>query len=353
MVIIKTRNTKSNTQDRGFEYEAAGLDKEQIESLKKCHEHIVGLGRRSTEQAFDLGAHLAKAHELIPDRTFGKWVKACCGFTDRTARNYVAVHRKLGSHRDKLVELGAASTALFELTKADDSQVTEILLHASETGRLQIKDIRKITQVGKPEPFKTTIDPFEVGGIEGLSQLMAIKIRDGLKSFEKHVTEIIQIVAAELQQKAQGKRILKEQVFDEIKMLARFACAELCNLALPVAPNPAVLVRIEQATSFPRYSDWEKVRIMLEKLSIKEHWPAATALPDWFTQEILPTLQWSISKTAPASLEPMQVPSKPSVVTVKPLVKHTSPRRSEFDDLGTALDRAFAISAKAAEQRAI
>ncbi|MBB6262439.1 hypothetical protein FHS77_003013, partial [Paenochrobactrum gallinarii] len=138
MVIMKKKNTKSKTQDRGFEYEASGLGKEQIENLKKCHEHIVGLGRRSTEQAFDLGAHLAKAHELIPDRTFGKWVKACCGFTDRTARNYVAVHRRLGSHRSKLVELGAASTALFELTKADDSQVTEILLHASETGRLQI-----------------------------------------------------------------------------------------------------------------------------------------------------------------------------------------------------------------------
>ncbi|WP_374786233.1 hypothetical protein, partial [Paenochrobactrum gallinarii] len=91
----------------------------------------------------------------------------------------------------------------------------------------------------------------------------------------------------------------------------------------------------------------------VETNTIKEHWPAATALPNWFTQEILPTLQWSISKTAPASLEPMQASSKPSVVSVTPLVKLTPPRGSEFDDLGAALDHAFMISAKAAEQRVI
>ncbi len=348
MVIMKTKNTKSTAQKSGFEYEAAGLDKEQIESLKKCHEHIASLGRRSTEQAFDLGAHLAKAYELVPDRTFGKWVKACCGFTDRTARNYVAVHKRLGIHRNKLIELGAASTALFELTKADDIQVNEVLLHASETGRLQIQDIRRVTHIGKLDPFKMATDPFQLGGIEGLTQLMAIKARDGIKSFEKDVAEIIRIVETEMKQKALGKRIAKEQVYDKIEMLARFACAELCNFALPVAPNPAVLDRIEQATSFPKYSDWEKVRLTLVNLSIKERWPTGTELLDWFAQKILPTLQWSISKTTPVPLEAPPASSKPSDMNVAPLVKCTSPRRSEIDDLGAALDRAFAISAKAA-----
>lgn len=336
MVRNRTKNAQPKARSGVFKYETSGLEKTQIDDLKQCHEHIANLGRRSTEQAFDLGAHLARAHELVPDRAFGRWVATYCGFTDRTARNYVSVHKKLGIFRTKLIELGAASTVLFELSKAEDKQINEILMHASEKGRLQVKDIKKIMQVEKPQPAKQAGDPFKMGGVEGLSQLMAIKIRDGLKSFEKHVAEIILIVQSEMKQKAHGKRIVKEQVFDEIKMLARFAGAELCNLALPVAPNPAVLVRIEQATSFPKYSDWEKVRKTLEKLSIKEYWPAATALSNWFEQEILPTLQWSISKTTPGALEVTAAVAKPIEGKPTTLMSITPQCRNEIEDFGHA-----------------
>lgn len=196
-------------------------------------------------------------------------------------------------------------------------------------------------QVEKPEPTKMVSDPFKMGGVEGLSQLMAIKTRNGLKSFEKHTGEIIAIVQAEMKLKAQGKRIVKEQVFDEIKMLARFACAELCNLALPVAPNPAVLVRIEQASSFPKTSDWERVRKILEKLSIKEHWPAAVALPDWFKLEILPALQWSIAKVDPGSLELTPVVAKPTEVKPTALMTITPRLRNDIEGFGHAFDRAY------------
>lgn len=55
----------------------------------------------------------------------------------------------------------------------------------------------------------------------------------------------------------------------------------------------------------------------------------------------------------PASLEQMQVSLRPSAVNVKHLVKRTSPRRSEIDDLYVALDHVFAVSAKAGERRVI
>lgn len=282
----------------------------------------------------------------MPERSFGKWVSACCGFTDRSARNYVAVHRRLGSYRDRLAGIGASPTVLFELTRAEPDQIDRALDVAAETGRLQVKDVKKIVLADRPLQPKPEIDPFEIGGIEGLGNLMRIKIRDGLKSFEKHVAAIIRAVQDALTQRAKGKRIVKEVLSEDIKMTARYAVAELCNLALPVAPNPAVQVRIEQATHFPRTSEWETVRALLWDLGDKDRWPAATELPAWLENRVLPTLRWAIfgigynTSEAKPALKPIE--SKPTnVVVIEPRPKTTLLENGEAHALGLALDRAF------------
>lgn len=354
MTSNQTKNTTTKPRFPSFDYNAAGLDQKQIASLEQCRAEIASLGRRTTEQAFDLGAHLARASELVPEGAFGKWVSSCCGFTDRSARNYVAVHKKLGTYRDRLSDIGAAPTVLFELTKAEPDQIEQVLLIASDNGRLQVKDVRKVLHVEKQTSTDTKVDPFEIGGIGGLNALMQIKIHDGLRSFEKHVQEIIAVVEAAVKQKAEGKRLIKDDLAERIKMIARYADAELCNLALPVAPNPAVPVRIEQGRYFPKTSEWETVRQLLVQLSVKENWPAATELANWFTNSVLPVMNWAIAKNDPGSLQ-LRHSVRPVGVTISNVVSIKSDPKAKaapadaIDAFGFALDRAFNQVSKAAE----
>ncbi|MBO1026936.1 hypothetical protein IPU75_19710 [Ochrobactrum sp. SD129] len=354
MASTQNINTKSSRLPFSFDYHSTGLEENQIARLEQCREAISNLGRRTTDQAFDLGAQLSDVSELVPERTFGKWVKACCGFSDRSARNYVAVHKKLETYRERLTEIGAAPTVLFELTKATPAQIDQALNIAAASGHLQVKDVKKIVQIERPEQPKPQFDPFEIGGIDGLNSLMQIKTRNGLKSFEKHVAEIISEIEDSLKENAKGKRIGKDSLFECIKTEARYADAELCNLALAVAPNPAVPVRIEQGRHFPKTSEWETVRQMLEQLSVKERWPAATELAQWFPNKVLPVLCWAIAKSNPGTLELKQMPktlvgtgsASRGIETIAKTKPHISNDIQAFE---AALDMAFTQVSKAAD----
>lgn len=354
MTTNQTRNTTTKTRLPFFDYKAAGLDQKQITSLEHCRAEIAGLGRRTTEQAFELGAHLTTASELVPEEAFGKWISTCCGFTDRSARNYVAVHKKLATYRDRLSNIGAAPTVLFELTKAEPGQIEQALVIASDNGRLQVKDVRKILKVEEPKPAANKLYPYEIGGIGGLNALMQIKFQNGIRSFEKHMKEIIAVVEAAVKQKADGKRLIKDDLAERIKMVARYADAELCNLALAVAPNPAVPVRIEQGRYFPKTSEWETVRQLLVQLSVKEQWPPATELVSWFMNKVLPVMNWAIAKNDPGVLqlsrsEQSAAATISNVVPIKSSPKANTASSEDIDAFGRELDRAFNRVSKAAE----
>ena len=93
------------------------------QQLEASASHILDLGRRTTEQTFELGDHLASAASLLPEGAFDKWVKRRCGLAARSARNYAAVFRNLTPFRDELVDVSAGSTVLFHLATATPEQV--------------------------------------------------------------------------------------------------------------------------------------------------------------------------------------------------------------------------------------
>ncbi|MGU3401686.1 hypothetical protein ACLBWS_18600 [Brucellaceae bacterium D45D] len=354
MASTQNKNTTSNRLRFSFDYHSTGLKENQIARLEQCREAIANLGRRTTDQAFDLGAQLSEASELVPERTFGKWVKACCGFSDRSARNYVAVHKKLETYRDRLKGIGAAPTVLFELTKATPAQIDQALNIAAESGHLQVRDVKMIVQAERPAQLKPQLDPFEIGGIKGLNSLMQIKTRNGLKSFEKHVAEIISEIEHSLKENVKGKRIGKDSLFECIKIQARYADAELCNLTLAVAQNPSLPVQIKQGRHFPKTSEWETVRQVLEQLGIKERWPAANELVQWLPNKVLPVLRWAIAKSDPGVLQLKQMP-KTLLSTGSPsrgveTIAKTKPYISnDIHAFEAALDNAFTQASKAAD----
>lgn len=92
--------TTTTTAAFSYNYEEEGIGYATRDLLESSAAHIFDLGRRTTEQTFELGDHLAKAAELLADGRFDKWAKMSCGLAPRSGRNYMAVFRNLGHVRD-------------------------------------------------------------------------------------------------------------------------------------------------------------------------------------------------------------------------------------------------------------
>nr|WP_245206657.1 MULTISPECIES: hypothetical protein [unclassified Rhizobium] len=273
-------------------YDTLAIDPAMRDELETRASLIFDLGRRTTEQTFELGDHLAAAAEMLTDGNFDGWVKKRCGLAVRSARNYVAVYRNLTPYRDDLVDLSVGSTALFHLSSATPEQITEAIAFATEHGRLQVSDVKSILAGGDQGAGKATADDhFSAGGVTGLKALIALKVRDGLKAFIAHIETICQMVGTALAR----KRVIKEALAKEIVDLARIARQELESLALFVEPE-IVTGPTSRATTFPKTSEWARVSDTLLTLGSIEAWPKSGEMRGWLENQVLPILVWAISK---------------------------------------------------------
>jgi len=115
-----------------FDYDALDIGAQSMKALEAAAIGIQALGRRSTGQAFELGALLEQASEHVEPGTFEKWVSQRCDISSKTARNYRAVARNLSNYRDRAVELAISPTVLFHLASAPEEKVEAALSFAEE-----------------------------------------------------------------------------------------------------------------------------------------------------------------------------------------------------------------------------
>jgi len=286
-------HTKSTymTTTAAYSYEDNGIGQLR-DRLETRAAHIFDLGRRTTEQTFELGDHLAQAADLLSDGRFDKWVRARCGLSARSARNNMAVFRNLGQFRDELVDLSVGATVLYHLSSATPEKVEAAIAFAEDHGRLQVADVKAILagdEEGDDKPDKG--DLHRVGGISGLKALIAIKIRDGLKALMAHVVTIGRAIEAALAK----PRVIKEALAKEIQDIARVARQELESLALFVEPELDG-GRNTRPTKFPKKTGWAEVNDTLYTLGGVDGWPKSKEMRDWLAQHVLPVLGWAVSK---------------------------------------------------------
>lgn len=286
-----TLKTKTALPTSAALYVELDIEPSLQQQLETSASFIFDLGRRTTEQTFELGDHLASAAKLLADGTFDKWVKRRCGLNARSARNYMAVFRNLTPYRDDLVDLSAGSTVLFHLASATPEQVEEAIKFAEDNGRLQVADVKAILASGEEGKAKAAeADLHSIGGITGLKAMIAVKIRDGLKAFLAHIAMICQAIEAALSR----TRVIKEALAKEIQELARIARQELESLALFVEPE-LDFSRNARATRFPKASHWAKVNETLYSLGGVDTWPKAGEMRKWLQAEVLPVLNWAVA----------------------------------------------------------
>lgn len=275
-------------------YESLNVADDVRGALEETASHLISARRYSTEQSFALGEHLERAAELLPDGLLDKWVVQRCGYTARHARTYRAIFRNLSAYKDTLVELAVGSTVLGKLSAAEPDQIEQAIGFATQHGKLRVEDVTALLAGHKPhnEEARAEASPYDVGGLDGLKAIIAIKVREGLKSFYSHLEEIrTHVVTAVLE-----KRIIKKTLAEQIHLKARLARKELESLAQFVMPNPNYDYVIWE-TKLPANTRWNDVGNLLHTIGGVDAWPEMGSLRTWLESEVLPLLEWASAKT--------------------------------------------------------
>lgn len=237
---------------------------------------------------------------------------------------------------------------LGKLSAATPEQVEQAIGFAGMHGRLRVQDVTAIIAGSKSDVDENPErDPYDFGGLDGLKTIIAIKVRDGMKSFVAHLEEIRGHVAEALPK----KNIVKKSLAEKTHLTARLAQKELESLAQFVTPNPRAAFVID-TTRLPSGSNWAAVSALLYKMGSDTTWPDKTELRTWLETEVVPTLEWATSKkplpTAPnAKTSNLAVPTAEAVVVETP--EGPTPEAAgapSIEDALTSMAAAFGIVAK-------
>lgn len=306
--MTKTANASALPSAACTFYEANAVAEDIKSQLEETAMFLISVSRRSTEETFKLGEHLERAAGLLPEGTLEKWAVERCGYTARHVRTQRAVFRNLARYKDILVELAVGPTVLGKLSAAEPEQIEQAIGFAAQNGKLRVQDVAAIMAGSKNEAeARPQIDPYDVGGLDGLKAIIAIKVRDGIKSFVGHLEEIRTHVSEALPK----KNIVKKTLAEKTHLTARLAHKELESLAQFVRSYPTAAYVISNS-ALPGKTGWAAVSALLYKMGSETTWPDKGELRTWLETEVVPILEWATAKSiAPAwpSVETSETPS--------------------------------------------
>lgn len=292
--MTKTANASALPSAARTFYEANAVAEDIKSQLEETAMFLISVSRRSTEETFKLGEHLERAAGLLPEGTLEKWAVERCGYTARHVRTQRAVFRNLARYKDILVELAVGPTVLGKLSAAEPEQIEQAIGFAAQNGKLRVQDVAAIMAGSKNEAeARPQIDPYDVGGLDGLKAIIAIKVRDGIKSFVGHLEEIRTHVSEALPK----KNIVKKTLAEKTHLTARLAHKELESLAQFVRPYPTAAYVIS-TSPLPSKTGWAAVSALLYKMGSETTWPDKSELRTWLETEVVPILEWTTSKTS-------------------------------------------------------
>ncbi|MER8910957.1 hypothetical protein NKH99_25400 [Mesorhizobium sp. M0854] len=267
-----------------FDHSELGLGSAELKAIKKCEAEIMLLGRRTTEETFDLGDQLNIAAALIPDRMFGKWAVSVSRYSRQHLFSLMKIATVLKDHKTRLVEARMSATAMGHLASSPE-HVAEVLAEFEAGRSLTAKQIQAI--VGSDNE-KHDIDLPNLGGVAGLKANAQAKLKFGISEFTRNISSIIADVDAALVPSWNGKRVLKGELADKIERRARLARFQLENIALFVELNPNNSAA-SQVIGFPEGGKWLEVTELLWVLGGRDSWPREY-LATWLNTGVLPLL---------------------------------------------------------------
>jgi len=258
-----------------------------------------------------------------------------------------AVFRNLSAYRQILVALAVGPTVLGKMSGATPEQVEQIIGFASTHDRLRVQDVTAMIAGSKSDVDENPErDPYDLGGVDGLKAIIAIKVRDGLKSFVGHIEEIRAHVVEALPK----NNIVKKDLAEKTHLTARLAHRELESLVQFVQPHPNAKHTMS-STALPTKSGWEKISRLLYKMGSETYWPDKAELRIWLETEVVPLLDWAAPEKAGPTMRAAKAATPTAVtdesVPAEPLIdsKPEAASMPSIEDTLTSMAAAFGMDA--------
>lgn len=186
MVLHTQKTKKTKTKARPLTPE----EREHAPLLRDVAAAVAAVKRRDAEQSYELGEHLARAKDVLPEKALGSWVKENCGFTPRLARSYIAVHTHLQAFRSRLVAAAVKPTILLTLANADIDKVGEVVEAIEADGRLSVVQVKRML---KPAGTEDAAAP-AAGGRQGLMRAAHEKLKTHTAHFVQEAAVVLKEV---------------------------------------------------------------------------------------------------------------------------------------------------------------
>jgi hypothetical protein len=304
--------TKKRATRARFDYNAHNIVEHCVKALEEAAVDIQALGRRSTDQAFQLGKLLERTSALAEAGTYEKWVTQRCDISPKTARNYRSVARHLEPYRERVVDLAISPTVLFHLASAPAEKIEEALVFAKENNGLRVKEVKAIVgEVAVPATPETTSEELSsVGGLGGLRALIELKTKAGIIAFLENASALQSTLVDVLQTKPEGKRLQKNVLIPVLEPLARAAKRSLGNVVLLEATGDVDVRKIDSRDLLSG-SGWFTVFEALDHLGNRERWPGSSKLEMWLAAKVMPLLEWATTRAKQPQWPLAEVATKP------------------------------------------
>jgi hypothetical protein len=140
--------------EQRFDY--SPLELKTAEKVQAAAERIRETVKRTIEDLIGVGRDLLAVKEALPHGQFGPWLRAEFGWTERTARNFMAVAEQFGPKTEMISDLKIEPTAAYLLAAPSaPAEAREVAVERAEAGeRITAKVAKQILAEKRKKPGK-------------------------------------------------------------------------------------------------------------------------------------------------------------------------------------------------------
>jgi hypothetical protein len=236
---------------------------------------------------------LAEAKSVQPEKRFGRWLKEHCGYTVRSAWNFISVHERLADHRERLEKHAVATTSLFELAKAEPDQIEDIINLYNEGKSLKASEIKTLIR-GKKDAAAENTDPRQLGGKSGLQKMAAAKLKSDTEEFHRLAALVLEELEEAVSRVTAGKRIIMRALAFGVELRARHASDLFKDIAAPLLPVEHLPRGNLSHAKIGDETGWGAVQNSLYRLGGVGSWPAKDEMEKWVLEVAHPALRFAV-----------------------------------------------------------
>ncbi|GAB5460208.1 hypothetical protein [Hoeflea alexandrii] len=262
--------------------------------LAEIVERVVSLHRKSTGQVFELGECLAEAKSVQPEKRFGRWLKEHCGYSVRSAWNFISVHERLAGHRERLEKQAIPSTALIELAKAEPGQIEDVITQYEDGKRLKPSEIKALIGGKNDDGAEEHCDPRQLGGKSGLQKMAAAKLKSDMDEFYRLATLVLTELEHAISRVTAGKRMIMRSLANEVELYARHASDRFKDIAAPLQPVDHLPRGNLSHGKIQDQTGWGAVQRSLYRLGGADSWPVRDEMEKWVIEVAHPALRFAV-----------------------------------------------------------